>query len=342
MRTRIGDRWRTARANVRGSAIVLSYHRVALLRADPQLQAVTPERFAEQIGLLSRHYAMLGAGELLELMTRGRPIPKRGIVVTIDDGYADSLLHAKPILSSLSVPATVFVSSDYVGGSREFWWDELERTVLHADTLPEVLDVEAGGSHYCVRVDAESGAAPDSDGWNVAEAPRTQRQRIYLDLCVFVRELSAAHREIALGSLREQLGTPALVRPSRRPLSAAELRDLVDGGLIEIGAHTRSHQLLSASSETEQRDEILGSKEALERLTGQDVRSFAYPYGGLDAFSRTSERLVREAGFLGALTTGFGIVVPWMDRFAVPRCPADDIGGYEFLDRIERWFEMAR
>lgn len=342
IKSALGGWWRSARARIAGAAIVLTYHRVADLSSDPQRMAISVEHFDEHMGLLSASYNTMGAGELLELMARRKRIPDRSVVVTIDDGYSDALLNAEPILSSRSVPATVFVSSDYVDGGTEFWWDELERIVLHAEALPEVLDIEAGGSHYFVRLDAAAAGTPDSTAWNITKPPKTQRQRIYLDLCDFVLRLSAADREIALHSLRDQLGAQALVRPSHRPLSVEDLRDLMDGGLIEIGAHTRSHQLLSARSESEQRDEIIGSKDALERITGRDVRSFAYPYGGGDGFSRISERLVQEAGFLGALTTRFGIVVPWMDRFAVPRCPTNNVSGDELLDRVKRWFEMAR
>ena len=51
-------------------------------------------------------------------------------MVTFDDGYADNLWNAKPLLERYDVPAAVFVTTGYAGQDREFWWDELETLLL--------------------------------------------------------------------------------------------------------------------------------------------------------------------------------------------------------------------
>ena len=55
------------------------------------------------------------------------------MLVTFDDGYADNLYEALPVLQRFDIPATVFVSTDAVVQAREFWWDELERLVPPAE-----------------------------------------------------------------------------------------------------------------------------------------------------------------------------------------------------------------
>jgi len=346
VKTMLGDRWRSARANIRGSAIVLTYHRVADLSSDPQLLAVGVRHFEEQMRLLSKSYHTMTAGELFESMAGRRRIPDRTVVITFDDGYADTLQNAAPVLAEHGLCATVFVSSDHVGSLQEFWWDELERVVLLAPSLPPHVRVAAGGATF----DSGSGAGDgdrdrpshEAGPWDVTSPPVTERQRIYVGLRDLILRLSTADRDSALESLRAQFGAEQRVRPTHRPLSSSELRDLCRDGRVEIGAHTRSHQVLSARSETEQREEIVGSKRALEQACGHEVRSFSYPYGGSDTFTERTERIVSDAGFLGACTTEFGIVVPWMDRFSVPRCPTENIGGAEFVQRVDRWFRMAR
>jgi peptidoglycan/xylan/chitin deacetylase (PgdA/CDA1 family) len=140
------------------------------------------------------------------------------------------------------------------------------------------------------------------------------------------------------------VGTGAAPQGAHRPPTAAELAGLCQRytGLLDIGAHTRTHQVLSARSESEQRDEIVGSKEDLERVCGRPIRAFSYPHGEAATFTAETERIVREAGFTGACTTVFGTVTPWMDRYAVPRCPSDDIDGETFARRVDAWFEMGR
>ncbi len=82
-------------------------------------------------------------------------------------------------------------------------------------------------------------------------------------------------------------------------MSLAEMLELVANG-IEIGSHTRSHPKLTRLSDESAHDEIAGSREDLAKMLGEPPVSFAYPYG---AFSRRIEKIVREAGYLAAVST---------------------------------------
>jgi len=340
LRTALGQRWRSVRASIRGSAIVLTYHRVADAPTDPQLLAIGVEHFAEHVRALSESCNMVSATELLGLMAGGRSLPRRTVVVTFDDGYADTLRFAAPILARHDVPATLFASSDFIDSPREFWWDELERIVLLGDALPSRIEIASASATFLA--EQHDAAGPQTTPWDVTHPPSSERQRIYLELSRFMLKLSGPDRLAALESLRAQCGASAAARPTHRPLTADELRELSADGLVEIGAHTRSHQFLSARTPDEQREEIAGSKQALEAICGHEIRAFSYPYGSRDSYSAESERIVREAGFLGAFTTEFGTVTPWMNRFAAPRCPTEDIGGEEFIIRVDQWFRMGR
>src|SRR5215467_2524929 len=126
-------------------ALILLYHRVAELATDPQLLAVSPERFARQMEYLSKHCTVIRLRDLAE--PNGFEAD-RCVAVTFDDGYADNFVTAAPILRRYQVPATVFVTSGYVGTEREFWWDELERVLLQPSTLPSRLHLEVNGWVY--------------------------------------------------------------------------------------------------------------------------------------------------------------------------------------------------
>jgi peptidoglycan/xylan/chitin deacetylase (PgdA/CDA1 family) len=86
---------------------------------------------------------------------------------------------------------------------------------------------------------------------------------------------------------------------------------------FEIGAHTVNHHDLSKLSESDQRHEIADSKKKIEDEIGAQVTTFAYPSG---KYNETSVRLVKEAGYLTAVTTHPGAVVPnSFDPFTLQR-----------------------
>lgn len=85
---------------------------------------------------------------------------------------------------------------------------------------------------------------------------------------------------------------------------------------MEVGAHSRSHPRLTGCSDAALRDEVRGSRHALEDILGTPVRQFCYPYGDVDA--RVAEA-AREAGYVAATTTRRGRARPGMDLFQLPR-----------------------
>src|SRR6266404_5015149 len=121
-------------------ALILAYHRVAALPFDPQLLSVTPDHFAEHLEVLHRYYRPTRLRQLAQTPESGVS-SSRAVVITFDDGYADNLYNATPLLERYDVPATVFVTTGYVDATREFWWDELERLLLQPGTLPETLSL---------------------------------------------------------------------------------------------------------------------------------------------------------------------------------------------------------
>jgi peptidoglycan/xylan/chitin deacetylase (PgdA/CDA1 family) len=83
-------------------------------------------------------------------------------------------------------------------------------------------------------------------------------------------------------------------------LSWDQVLMLDHSGLITIADHTFDHFNLASLSDDQQRREIIGSKRDLEQHLGHPVRHFAYPYG---AYNETSIALMKEAGFVTAVTT---------------------------------------
>lgn len=106
---------------------ILMYHSIATVDRDPHQLCVPPWTLARQLRTLAAlGLRGVGVGDLLAAQRRGRA---RGLVgLTFDDGYADTLRAALPLLERFGFTATAFVLSARDGGTND--WDEQPRLPL--------------------------------------------------------------------------------------------------------------------------------------------------------------------------------------------------------------------
>lgn len=303
-------------------ALVLIYHRVANLESDPQRLSVAPENFDEHMDTLARSFNPISLRTLVDDLGKGY-IRDRAVVVTFDDGYEDNYHNARPILEKYGIPATIFVSTNYSRNRREFWWDELERLILRKQGLPTEMAIELNGTvHRWIVSNGEKAreakVAPKLKQ-SIAGELELLPHEIYMDLCSRFQGLEAEQINDAIMQLRELTDDSGEARPDYLPMTTEQLRALYGGGLIEIGAHTRSHVNLAAQTAEKQREEIEGSKQDLERILGSSVESFSYPFGTLDHYSSQSIKYVKDAGFSAALANFTGNVTRLSNLYEIPR-----------------------
>lgn len=110
---------------------------------------ISPENLKTQLQLVKDlGYTTLTMSELNDYIINNKEIPKKSILITFDDGYADNYVHAFPILKELDMKATIFVISSGIDGGYYMSSDQLKDMVncgidieshtvnhVHLDTL---------------------------------------------------------------------------------------------------------------------------------------------------------------------------------------------------------------
>lgn len=114
---------------------VLVYHNLA-----PEARGrlvISVAAFEQQMQYLeSEGYRVVSLDALVAYTGLGGQLPRKSVVLTFDDGYRSFLQHAYAILKKHGFPATLFVYTDYVGGSpNAMSWDDLRRLADEGFTI---------------------------------------------------------------------------------------------------------------------------------------------------------------------------------------------------------------
>lgn len=259
---------------------ILAYHRVAELRNTPTVDSrsvgATPEVFAQQMEHLARFYRVVSMHEVLEAVEEGRSLPKRAVLITFDDAYADFAEIAWPILKQLCLPATMFVPTAYPDQpERAFWSDRLYQAF--AATSRTEINVSPLGQLPLLTLDQ-----------------RRKNLRAIQDHLTRIPHHEAMR---LVDSLSAELGPNCVQGGS--VLTWEKLRELSSEGLT-LGSHTRTHTIMTQTTPEQMREEVQGSQEDLQREIGACLPIFCYPNGN---HNDAAVSVLREQGIRLAFTT---------------------------------------
>ena len=274
---------------------ILIYHRV-LPQPDPlRIGEIDAETFDRQMAFLARQFTVMSLMDAVESMRASR-LPERACCITFDDGYADNLTIAQPILAQYRLPATVFVATGYLDGGRMFN-DTVIELVARAEGVVLNLDAIGLGQHRLDSIEHRRSAIKKILGV-VRFLPPFERNRL----------VSKMVQSVPCGPL-----------PNDLMLTTAQLKTMSELD-VEIGGHTVAHTILTSLDIETARAEINEGKNRLEEITGKRVRTFAYPNGrpGQD-YGAEHVALVRDLQFEVAVTTGHGVSDGKSDAFQLPR-----------------------
>lgn len=224
------------------TACILTYHRVAEVGfIDPQLDDwnVLPTTFAQQIAALAEAVEFVSLTDLRARLAAPSHGGKPLVCVTFDDGYANVLHQALPVLQRYRVPATIFLVTKYIGSELPLPFDRWshknqQRVSRHTWRALNWKEIETCLKSGLITVGAHSHQHLDGRNCSVAQMvdEAAQSHDILLQTC------GTQHAEAysyPYGSTRLGEVSPAYVRAVRQ--SGFRLAVTTDLGLVKKSSH---------------------------------------------------------------------------------------------------------
>jgi peptidoglycan/xylan/chitin deacetylase (PgdA/CDA1 family) len=260
------------RQQLRGSLIILTYHSFCTDWPRGLFNSLPIDRFERQLRFLRENFTLVSLEQGLTYLQQGQSDDRPWVAITIDDGFQDNYTHAWPVLQQHSVPATIFLATDFIDTGRPPWPTQLvevlERTQLQKIEAPfkATLDSLAARSAVARQIKKEWSPLPPMERFE------------------------------KLKELREHLRVDEA--PNNFPLTWAQVHEMQSGG-IRFGSHTVYHSILSEVDQTVVAQELRDSKHRIEAELQEPCALFAYPDGKHNGLSKAALGL---CGYQAAVT----------------------------------------
>lgn len=259
---------------------ILCYHGICADEADfgefnSSGKHISASIFEDQIAHIAKNYTVVTMTEIGDLYLKGLPVPAQSVAVTFDDGFANNVSHAWPILEKYGVPATFYLTTGYVDTDRVMRMDVIEAVVFSSGLKKLEFEVE---DRFI------------SLGLETAQS----RKESFFELKRFCKSLPQKLAEKMIESLLSVAPDPEIFRRSEYMfMTWDDARRMDQSELIELGAHTVDHFPLSTLDDSQVEFQVLSSLQKIEEELNKRCTHFAYPEGRLiDYDERTISLLI--------------------------------------------------
>mgnify|MGYP002639618489 CR=1 FL=1 len=287
---------------------VLNYHRVDYAdqhpELDPSLISATPDVFEAQMRLLRDDFSPVSIADVLDSLAGKRTLPRRAVLVTVDDGYRDYGDYIFPIATKYGVSPLLFLTTAYVDAGT-FWWDKLYQAVNYAEE--DMLECAYG--NYDIATPAQRKATL-----------RSLRSKIKAttSFSAAMQNLDELYQKIPLEKQDELLHSATL--------NWDELRTLTKQG-ADIAAHTHTHPLLTRIPFEDACKEISHSRSLITQKLEQSLPVFAFTDGQPQFFSENLITFLEKENIkVGFTTIDRSAILSAKNALAFPR-----VGVYQRL-----------
>ncbi len=264
--------------------VIVMYHMIVPAPFSfPDWCIVDLSSFRKQLLYLSAHFDLLPLSEAVEKCLQGK-LRRLTAAVTFDDGYQNNFDTAFPLLKELNIPATLFLTTGLMDTEDTLWFCRINEALANYDKG----EFFWRGNRFNLGTSAAK-----------AKASRS--------LQISMKQLSPQALSEEVRRIVEDLGDdpmrPIGAQSPYRMLDTRSIKEMLNSGLISLGAHSNSHSILGLLPKKEQLARIAGSLDFVKNITGEPCKVFAYPNGKKQDYTDETVALLRRCGVRLALTT---------------------------------------
>lgn len=212
------------------------------------------------------------------------------VALTFDDGFRNNIDVVLPVLTRLGLPATFFLATDFVGTKLLPWFCQVNRAV----SLSTLAILDWDGEKF----DLSTASAKATAAARLQALLKSRPQpRLLKDLAALIECLVPNGLPEAEEDDMKRYGV----------LSVEQVKALARSPLIELGAHSTSHAILSLLEPAAMAREVGQSVQQIAALTGRSCDTFAYPNGRASDYTPECVDLLDRLGVTVAVTTVHGV-----------------------------------
>lgn len=312
------------------------YHQVCNRKSDPWELAVSPEIFEEQMNFLKKNFEVVTLKEIASAV-KNKSLRNTKIAITFDDGFKDNHTNACPVLHQKQLPASFYMATHAVSSGQPYWWEQLERIILHTEQLPSELKLPVAGWLFHFRFIRDNKLtkklAEEIRAWSSEKPAGNERTSLFLQLWLLIQPLEFDEQTKLIGGIKEWAGDAVQQCAEHGVMSPADVRSISADPLFTIGAHTVHHAMLAEKDEATQSFEVNQSRKAIEAWVQKPVTGFAFPYGN---YNSVTKKILEKNGFDYGVSTECRGVTNYDDVFALPRMQVKNWNEKEFSLKIRQ------
>lgn len=230
---------------------------------------------------LSNNYEIVSIDNVYDILKGGRPLEKRFVHFTFDDGFRDNYTIVYPVFKKYGIPFTVYINPSIIDGKLPVWWFCLGDVIIVKDYL--AFRVEGVEYEFDLKT-------------------RLKKETAFKKIHRLINEQPYEKYLPTIEHIFRQCGMDIYKYSKKIVLTWKQIKEFCRDPLVVVGSHGLHHYQYSQLTQQQVKDEVEYANRLIQERTGQKTEHFAYPYGGRGEVDKREFGILQSFQFKTCLT----------------------------------------